>query len=103
MKECNKCGVTKPLSEFWKRYGEPANRCKQCTRETVREWRSDRNTERSPRKWTDEERDDLIRRFQAGEPILSIASSLDRSYLSCLKKLESSGIRSEYRHSIGRV
>lgn len=43
MKTCPRCNTEKPLSEFWTRRsrgGAPASRCKACSRDAQRAWRS---------------------------------------------------------------
>ena len=42
MKKCHKCGILKPLSEFYKNASKPggiSNRCKPCQYEYVKIWR----------------------------------------------------------------
>ena len=45
MKVCTKCGVEQPVSQFYKRNGEPRSACKVCTNEQNRAWHK-RNPEK---------------------------------------------------------
>ena len=58
-KECTKCGATKPLEEFVldrRRKNERQGRCKECAKQTSKEWR-ERNRERkfaNDKRWQEE-------------------------------------------------
>lgn len=60
MKQCSKCGVSKPLEEYSLKRGKPTNRCKPCNNEYFKKWYVRNKSEQISRVKQNEKKNKLI-------------------------------------------